>query len=290
MVIGNPPYISAPMQIADAQLKAQREYLSKCGRFKTLNEKWDLYVPFIELGTQLCVAGGITSMIVPYPLTNQKYGLKMRRYLVEEHDLLELVDLNGTKVFESATVSNCIVFEHKRGRAVTPRSPQRLWISHIDETRQIHHAFQKTISDLVQDPKTLVWNTTAEKREAARHADLHVLGDYCYISVGMVLNADEKTAKGEFTKDDLISNTKDKIHCRKYIEAKDFTRYCINRIRYLEYGTPRCPGKIRRQTFPELYERPRVLVNGFGVTRHFAEHPPQPYHLCGCTMDGIAWH
>ena len=77
VVIGNPPYISAPMQIADPTLRAQREHLAKCGRYRTLHEKWDLYIPFIELGTLLCRPGGMTAMIVPYPLTNQKYGLKV---------------------------------------------------------------------------------------------------------------------------------------------------------------------------------------------------------------------
>jgi hypothetical protein len=34
--------------------------------------------------------------------------------------------------------------------------------------------------------------------------DTELLGDICFISVGMVLNADEKKAKSEFRKDDLI--------------------------------------------------------------------------------------
>ena len=294
------------MQIADPTLRAQREYLAKCGRYRTLHEKWDLYIPFIELGTLLCRPGGMTSMIVPYPLTNQKYGLKMRRYLVEEHDLVELDDLNGTKVFENATVSNCIVFVGRAGTPCPPNAtpnggrgatalpcvatapspscgdgragtpcpppPPGLWIGHIDESRQISRAFYKPFADLVQDPKTLVWNTTAEKREAARHADMHVLGDYCYISIGMVLNADEKIAKGEFTKDDLISDTQDKIHCKQYVEAKNIERYAIARIRYLEYGTKRVPGKIRRPTFPELYNRPKILTNKIGSMKAVVDY------------------
>ena len=39
-------------------------------------------------------------MIVPYPLTNQKYGKKLRKMLAEEYRLLEIADLNGTKIFE----------------------------------------------------------------------------------------------------------------------------------------------------------------------------------------------
>jgi adenine-specific DNA-methyltransferase len=91
-----------------------------------------------------------------------------------------------------------------------------------------------------------------------------VLGDFCYISVGMVLNADEKIAKGAFTKDDLISETCDDVHCRKYIEAKDIERYRVKKFHYLEYNTERCPDKLRRPTFRELYEKPKLLFNKLG--------------------------
>lgn len=94
---------------------------------------------------------------------------------------------------------------------------------------------------------------------------MYTLGDFCYISVGMVLNADEKKAKGGFTKDDLISINKDCIHCKKYIEAKDIKKYRINRTRYLEYGTTRMPSKIRRATFSELYLSKKIILNCLGA-------------------------
>ena len=61
---------------------------------------------------------------------------------------------------------------------------------------------------------------TQKKRETNRHADMHVLGDYCYISKGMVLNSHEDSDNEEFKKVDLISDTKDKTHCRKFLEGK----------------------------------------------------------------------
>ena len=73
--------------------------------------------------------------------------------------------------------------------------------------------------------ETGVWSLNQENKDASRHKDLYVLGDFCFISIGMVLNADEKTAKGKFKKEDLISNIQDETHARKYIEAKDFSRY-----------------------------------------------------------------
>ena len=110
IVIGNPPYISAPTQIVSPELNEQRKRIVASKKYKSLNEKWDLYVPFMELGLQLLCPKGIFAMIVPYPLTNQKYGKKLRKMLAEEYRLLEIADLNGTKIFENATVSNCIPF------------------------------------------------------------------------------------------------------------------------------------------------------------------------------------
>ena len=258
IVIGNPPYISAPMQVANAFLAEQRRVLADSKRYKSLFQKWDLYIPFIELGIQLNKRNGICTMIVPFPLTNQLYAKVLRKMLVEENEMFELVDLNGTKVFENATVSNCIPFIRKASWT------EKTWISNIDENRQIHRILEKPVTELVQDTKTYVWNVTEEKRETNRHADMHVLGDYCYISKGMVLNSDEKAEDEKFVKADLISETQDEIHCKKYIEGKDLERYEVKRIRYLEYGTNRSPEKLSRPTFEELYTNQKLLINSLG--------------------------
>lgn len=46
---------------------------------------------------------------------------------------------------------------------------------------------------------------------------MNVFGDFCYISKGMVLNANENIEKGAFKKEDLISDIYDEVHSRKYI-------------------------------------------------------------------------
>ena len=259
IVIGNPPYVSAPTQLNNDTLKKQRQDIIESQNYKTLNEKWDLYVPFMEHGIQLLTDKGVFSMIVPYPLTNQKYAKKLRKLLTEKTCILEIVDLSDTKIFENATVSNCIPIIRKDIPA------KSLPIVHINDKRQFFIAFNKPIPELIQDDKTYVWNLTKEQRQGKRFPNMHVLGDYCYISVGMVLNADEKTAKREFSKDDLISETKDEVHSRKYIEAKDIDKYKVNRVRFLEWNTERCPGKLRRPTFKELYDQPKIVMNCLGT-------------------------
>jgi hypothetical protein len=259
IVIGNPPYIDAKEQLKKESLKSQREKLSKDKRYETLYQKWDLYIAFMEIGIKHFSSKlGLCTMIVPYPLTNQLYAKIMRKLLVDNYDLIELVDLNGTKVFENATVSNCIPLVRNS------HTLKETIISKINKDKHIYHAFIQLHKDLIQDKNTLVWNLTQEKHDTNKHANLHVLGDFCYITKGMVLNADEKKAKGEFVKSDLISTISDDIHCKKYIEGKDIDRYSIKRIRFLEWNTKRCPNELSRPTFPELYTNKKLLINALG--------------------------
>jgi len=271
VVIGNPPYVSAPSMVENNPKGRQAIIDSK--RFNTLFQKWDLYIPFMELGIQLLSYRGVFTMIIPYPFTNQTYAKKLRELIVNQCNLIELVDLNGTKIFENATVSNCIPILSK-----TKISERRsCGISHINNQKQINRSFSKTLSDLVQDENTTVWNLSGDKT-ANSHSALNNLGDFCYISKGMVLNADEKTAKGEFSKDDLISDTYDKIHCRKYIEAKDIEKYRVKKIRYLEYNTERCPNKLSRPTFRELYDKPKLMFNRLGNLMVYFDDETQFLH------------
>lgn len=196
-------------------------------------------------------------MIIPYPVTNQTYALKLRKKILQEYDLMEICDLNGTKVFDNATVSNCILFVRN------DKPNAQVSISHI-KGETIEKDFVKDASSLEQNERSGVWNLTLEERYTDKYANMYRLGDFCYISKGMVLNADEKTAKGAFKKEDLISDTYDEIHNRKYIEAKDIDRYMVKRERYLEWGTERCPGQLSRPTFQELYDCEKVLTNSIG--------------------------
>ena len=263
IVIGNPPYISAPTQIANPALNMQREKIIASKNYASLYQKWDLYVPFIELGIRLNRKNGITTMIVPFPLTNQLYAKVLRKIIVTENNLFELVDLNGTKIFDNATVSNCIPFIRKS----SPK--EKMWISNLNDSLEIKKSFKKTFEELVQDEKAQVWNVTQEKRETNRHAEMHVLGDYCYVSKGMVLNSHEDSTDEKFKKADLISETQDDIHCRKFLEGKDCGKYVANKIRYLEYNTERVPDKCSRPTFRELYTIPKLMFNRLGELQVF---------------------
>ena len=213
----------------------------------------------MEKGLKMLCQNGSFAMIVPFPLSNQVYGRNFRKWVTANYDVWEITDLNGTKIFENATVSNLIMF------AKNDVATDQTTISHIVPPMSILPDFTQSISNLVPGNDTAVWNFTRQKIVPKSHPAMKTLGDFCYISVGMVLNADETKAKGEFSKTDLISSIQDSIHPRTYIEAKDIERYRVKRVRYLEYNTERCPNKLRRPTFRELYDRDKIIINCLGT-------------------------
>ena len=247
--------------MANSFMESQRKGIIDSNLYLSLYQKWDLYIPFIELGIRhLCKEGGVCSMIVPYPLTNQLYGQKIRKMLLEDYHLYEISDLRGIKVFDDAIVTSTIFFVEKC------KDETEIAISKMIDS-SLQKAYSKPKEALIQDLRSYVWNLDEDNKKADRHSQLNVLGDFCYISKGMVLNADEKTAKGAFIKEDLVSLTKDEIHCREYVEAKDIDRYVVNRIRYLEYETERSPYQLSRPTFRELYNCPKILTNKIGALK-----------------------
>ncbi len=262
VVIGNPPYIPSGDQNKNVILQKQRQYLTNCGRYRTLYEKWDLYIPFVELGLEkLCAPNACFSMIIPYPYTNQKYAKLSRKMLADDYKLYGLADFYGIKIFPDANVINCIPFVEKsatEGKTIIYKG---------GDDKKVHENFSVPHSHLVQNEETLIWNLTKEKRHTDRYSEMHCLRDYCYITKGMVLHSED----GEFTKEDLISETKDNIHCKQYIEGKDIEKWYLEKVRYLEYGTERCPKKVSRPTFEELYTSPKLLINALGEMKCYID-------------------
>ena len=252
IVIGNPPYIGAI-----ALAKDIRKALSDSENYTTLVQKWDIYIAFVEKSIRL-LKNGITCMIIPYPVTNQTYAKKLRDFIVNENNLLEITDLSGSKIFEEATVTNCILFIENNTSANQNIQLSKLINGKISVVDNILK------SSLVATENTTIWNLSKNKSLSFTGDKYKNIGDYCFISIGMVLNADEKKAKGLFVKKELLSNVETDINNRKYIEAKHIEKYKIKKTLFLEWGTQRVPSLIRRPTFPELYERPKLLVSKIG--------------------------
>ncbi|MGA2297098.1 MAG: N-6 DNA methylase [FCB group bacterium] len=254
-VIGNPPYVNA---INLVELYSdEREYITNSNKYKTPYQKWDLYIPFIEKGLTLLKEKGYFSMIIPFPFINQLYAKLLREYIINNYQLIEIADLSNEKIFRDAVVTNCILLISNN------KTLDKISIAKINN-QKIQITETKNIENFIIDKKNYVWDLQEGRKNLIKKLSYKTLGDFCFISIGMVLNADEFKAKGQFKKEELISDTRSEVFIKKYIEAKNIDRYIINKVRYLEWNTKRVPSLIRRPTFPELHEVPKILITKIG--------------------------
>ncbi len=248
IVIANPPYVRADS--GDVHL-AFRKKLEESKIYETLYEKWDLMVPFIERGLKLSKSSGDLIYITSNAICTSKYAFKLLDLIQEKYITHSIEYFDDMAVFEAGVIPVVLHIGKNDAYGKTKKTIHRSSFENIVSKTEIP---TKAFKLLGRNAFRKEYNAVTLKAETIN------LGDICYMSVGMVLNADEKTAKGEFKVDDLLSDLPTKMHIRKYIEAKDIENWIVKRIRYLEWGTARCPARIRRKTFPQLYDRPKLMV------------------------------
>ena len=247
IVIGNPPYVNAIVNWKNLIL---RNIIKNKLWYKTLFEKWDLYVAFIEKWFNILSPMWNISYIIPNTYLKVKYAKLSREYFSENSTILRINNLENIKVFESASVKN-IIFHYWK-KILNDFIPQKIlhW-NRFNDYNNINKETQKKLWVNVFN-----FNESYEKLKFSNTLDLN---EIVYISKWMVLNACEKKAKWEFIKKDLINDKYTDIFNRKYVEWKLVKNYYIEKIKYLEWGTERSPSKISRPTFSELYEKPKIL-------------------------------
>jgi len=60
---------------------------------------------------------------------------------------------------------------------------------------------------------------------------------------------------------DVVSEGKDELHPKPFVEGKYLARWLPSTNKWLEWGTARAPVLFRRRTFPELYEVEEKLIS-----------------------------
>ncbi|EAK7368206.1 class I SAM-dependent DNA methyltransferase [Campylobacter jejuni] len=109
LIIGNPPYIR------QEEIKELKPNLAK--NYKVYKGTSDIYTYFYELGFNVLKENGILSFITSNKYTRAGYGEALREFLLKNVKVLEYTDLNGIKVFDSATVDTSILcFEKSKSK------------------------------------------------------------------------------------------------------------------------------------------------------------------------------
>jgi len=253
IIIGNPPYVRADIDKPDYQ--KQRRWLENCGQYKTLYEKWDLMVAFYEKSLNLLKPDGFHGFIASNAITTSKYALKLHEHIIKNYCLHSVDFFEDIEVFLKVGVIPVItIIQNKQPELNFKKIIHK---ETFEETTVANISFENFESIV----PIKVFKKVYDKVDISVINEL--LGNICYLSVGMVINADEILSKGLFSKDDIISFEETKIHSKPFVEGKDLKNYQIERIKFLEWNTDRVPSKLRRKTFPELYTNEKILRGRF---------------------------
>ncbi len=112
VVIANPPYVRTQiLGTEQAQELAQKFNLK--GRV-------DLYYPFLIAMTESLKEGGILGVITSNRYLSTKGGESIRKFLSENYEILELIDLGDTKLFDAAVLP--AIFIGRKEKLKSPSS------------------------------------------------------------------------------------------------------------------------------------------------------------------------
>ena len=117
IVIANPPYVRTQiLGTEQSQLLAQKFDLK--GRV-------DLYYPFLMAMTASLKVGGIMGVITSNRYLSTKSGESIRQFLNENYEILEIVDLGDTKLFDAAVLPAIFIGRKKNIPTKTESNPAK---------------------------------------------------------------------------------------------------------------------------------------------------------------------
>jgi hypothetical protein len=208
-----------------------------------------LFLPFLERGYQLLRPKGRMVFIISDSYNAAKYALRSHEFFVKKCQIERIDFCTDIPLFDAGVTNTIVNFAKIESLPDSQPVRVRRWGDNRDQfplnTQRLTSAPQAQIGVRLFRP---------DGSAAAGLVEGFVeLAAICYISKGMVIHSDERKAQGSFTAEDVVSEICDTEHPKPYVEGKDFVRWGVRRIRYLEYGTERAPNLFSRPTFPQLH-------------------------------------
>lgn len=276
VVMGNPPYVNVANLIDD-----EKDFLM--GTYQSAVKRLDIYIAFIERGVNLLKNGGKISFIIPYPFLNQNYSEKMRKMILDNCLVEEIVDLSAFKIFSDATVRNVIIILKKElDEAI--RTGNRIKVT----TQEKNPSQESKISgNLFYIPQQVFHHTPEYMfRLELNEKTIPIIKKVNSngINFGKILVA-SWGARGvpvsQFHLDQRINDL-----CKKMIKGGNVSRYSFNYSgKWILYDI----DKLYRPSFPELFESEKLVISKVtGKTGLIATYDDENYYtddsLCCCIL------
>ena len=221
LICGNPPFVPP-----ERQSKAMRQELRR--RFPWLKGRFDLVVPFAATAVNRVRPGGGAGLVVPAAALVQPYGAPLRRRWLERHRITELA---GPMPFPGASVDVVLLaLQSGGGPAAVP--PHNVGADEL-----------LSLSNVPIDAEIMPGDAALVR--SIREASVP-LGSLCHIDTGLVAHGPQGGKAA------LLSDEPDEGRV-PYADARGFF---AGERQWLDYQ----PQSMHRPKTPELFERPKVVV------------------------------
>lgn len=157
IIIANPPYVRT--QILGSQ-KSQE--LAK--KFN-LKGRVDLYYPFLISMTESLKEGGILGVITSNRYLSTKGGESIRKYLVDNYEILEVIDLGDTKLFDAAVLPAIFIGRKRRLGSNTKVKKEAQFIKVYEELNGYNgdSTQANSVYDILKNPESGYFNVGNKK-------------------------------------------------------------------------------------------------------------------------------
>lgn len=254
IVIGNPPYLSS--KNIEEKIKPLYKKI-----YKSPVAHYDIYVIFIEKALDLLGTGGILSFITSNKYFSQKYGVEIRKILLQ-HDIRRLINFNFN-VFQATVDTSILIVSNREYSGANKIHVLNLLKSDFSTDSQKEYLFnilrekssfsnipQKAFFDFYNQKFRLDVNKTDLEIRDVLKDNLLPLSNFCLIIYGAVLH----NSKLGYKKDDFIYK-ENEAQYKRYTEGKYISRWGIDKILFLDYK----PSVHREPRYPELFEAEKLI-------------------------------
>ena len=216
IIIGNPPYLVLS-SFGDEEFKVlQRNYETAFGRINT-------FALFTELVTRLISKNAFCYLIIPDSICNIDYYTQLRKYLLDNFNILEIIEL-GDGVFDEAVVP-AIIFSFNNMKTLNNKislgdkeaifSGSKKIINQDYYYKTPKFSFNLHIDDLFVKVQSLIENDNAKR-----------LMDLATIKIGVCTGNNKK-----FLADKPIF-----VNSKKVLQGRNINRYSISyNDQYIDY-------------------------------------------------------
>jgi type I restriction-modification system DNA methylase subunit len=254
-VIGNPPYISNwNLTEADEDLIPAIEAMFP----DATKGHWDIYVPFCQQGINLLKEDGYHSFIISNAIATEKYSTNIRKKIIENHTLQQIVDL-GKNVFDGVS-RKVLIYTVKK----TP--PENHQISIVNSISGEIGRVGTLPQAQIREFSDYSWRTdlTTEDLQLRQRleSDSIQLGELCWVNPGVVAHSGSHSSL-DFDKDDTITTTPTE-GAERYVSGRDISRHMISWDgKYMEYE--KYQPHFHRPKSPVLFESEKIIFSGISA-------------------------